>query len=119
MRRKSGQKLLARISLVCGAIALLLTVIGVALPASAGASANPVTAAVNSVKETIFKVKSGSSPLFEIINYAITEKSVPRTEGAANGSYGNPLEGVSLNGLPSIPGVGEGLPLEDGANADL
>ena len=34
--------------------------------------------------------------------------------GATNGSYQNPLEPLNLQGLPSLPGVGQALPFSSG-----
>ncbi|HWB67727.1 MAG TPA: hypothetical protein VG708_12970 [Mycobacteriales bacterium] len=53
----------------------------------------------------------------ESINYTVNAD--PQSRADATDSYGNPLEGLSLKGLPSLPGLGAKLPLEDGNNPDL
>jgi hypothetical protein len=126
-------KMFGRIPLVGGAIVMLLSIVGSGSAASAATSQspiNPVTQAVssvtNSVKETVFNVKTDTGSIVQSVNYTLMEKPEPRAAAASTSSstssgdtYGNPLENVSLQGLPSLPGVGNGLPTEDGANPDL
>ena len=58
--------------------------------------------------QTIYKVKTEANALVESVNYTVNDASQARTTAAAEGSsYGNPLESVSLKGLPSLPGVGD------------
>jgi hypothetical protein len=121
-----GKRALGRASLVAGAVVIMLSGIGTAVEASASTSdststsTNVLGSVADSVTQTIYKVKTDANSLVESVNYTVNEKPEARTSASDQGSsYGNPLESVSLNGLPSLPGVGEGLPGEDGQNPDL
>jgi hypothetical protein len=70
-----------------------------------------------SVTRTVSEVKSDNGKIAESVNYTVNVKSQPRS--SSTDSYGNPLQNLSLNGLPSAPGVGEKLPFENGNNAAL
>ena len=107
---------------------MLASIVGSGLEASTAAASSPivpvtnaVSSITNAVKETVFKVTTDTGSVVQSVNYTLQE--TPEARAASNatssGTYGNPLESVSLKGLPSLPGVGEGLPTEDGANADL
>ncbi|MBV9486222.1 MAG: hypothetical protein JO246_09220 [Frankiaceae bacterium] len=63
------------------------------------------------------QIKSDTGKVAESVNYTVNVKSQPRS--AATDSYGNPLQDLSAQGLPSVPGAGQGLPFEDGRNPGL
>ncbi len=95
--------------------------------ASADISATAPTAPLAQVVRSIFKVKTDSGSTVESDNFTVDAKTLARAatgatnspSGATNGSYQNPLEGLSLQGLPSLPGLGEALPFEGGVNSSL
>lgn len=124
VRVKFGRTKRGRTPFIAAAIVVLATTVGSGIDASASTTSNPVASAVsslaNSVTQTIYKVKTDANSIVESVNYTVNEKTEARATAAAEGSsYGNPLESVNLKGLPSLPGVGNALPLESGANSDL
>ena len=92
--------------------------------AAASGTANPATSPLASVTKTVYNVKTDAGQLVQSVNYTVDVKTQSRAAaaaagGATNTSYDNPLEGINLEGLPSLPLVGGAAPFEAGPNPGL
>src|ERR1700759_2134871 len=86
--------------------------------ASAGTSQPSAgTNLLPTVTRTVSKIVSDTGKVAQSVNYTVNVKPQART--SSTDSYGNPLEGLSLQGLPSLPGAGAALPFETGNNPGL
>jgi hypothetical protein len=105
---------------VLGALAIVVVAVG--LPGASAASP-PATGNAKSVSRTVYRVKNGNGATAESVNYTVNTKPQAKARAAnttsGSSSYGNPLENLSLQGLPSLPGVGAALPFSGGTNAGL
>jgi hypothetical protein len=97
-----------------GAVALTTA----AAPLIAAGSARAADEATPKVTRTVSEVLGTGGKLARSINYTVNVHSHPRRVRTAEGN-GNPLDGTSLGGLPSVPFVGAAGPGEAGYNPTL
>ncbi|MBV8560735.1 MAG: hypothetical protein JO050_08170, partial [Acidimicrobiia bacterium] len=111
------------------AVAVSVVLVGgvAAWPGLALAQTAPAQAAsgAQSVTKTVSRVKADDGSVAETVNYTVGIKpqarpaSTSSAAAAGTDTYGNPLEPVSLQGLPSAPFAGAAGPLESGQNPGL
>jgi hypothetical protein len=101
-----------------GAVLAVASSGGVAAAAtSSSPSGSSSSSLLPTITRTVSDITEAGKKVVGSINYTVNEKSEPRT--TSTDTYGNPLQGLSLKGLPSLPGVGDALPFETGNNPGL
>jgi hypothetical protein len=94
-----------------------------AAPLAAAGAARAAVQVPPSVTRTVSEVIAADGSIARSVNYTVNVKSHPRKlrarkVGTAQ-DHGNPLDGSSLQGLPSAPFLGQAGPDEEGYNAGL
>ncbi|MCW2544175.1 MAG: hypothetical protein JWM40_1727, partial [Frankiales bacterium] len=98
--------------------AVLALTAGTALAGAASAGSLDLlgSSATPKISKTVYSLKDDAGKLVKSVNYTVNVKPQARAAAAGTDSYGNPIEDVSLQGLPSVPLAGAAGPLENGKN---